>query len=131
MPSRRRKHINHFKRRMRQRYGINPSAKDYDKLIETIRQNHGKVSVHVYTQSKARTIKGLLIGDRRVPVVYDKKHKLIVTALPEQCLKAENLLQCGGPRYKCGLVAQGSEQSAHNRLVAGSNPAEPTKLFSK
>ena len=26
-----------------------------------------------------------------------------------------------------GTVAQGLEQSAHNRLVAGSNPASPTK----
>jgi hypothetical protein len=28
-----------------------------------------------------------------------------------------------------GAVAQGLEQSAHNRLVAGSNPASPTKRY--
>ena len=29
----------------------------------------------------------------------------------------------------CGGVAQGLEQSAHNRLVVGSNPTAPTRLW--
>ena len=32
-----------------------------------------------------------------------------------------------GEFYELGGVAQWLEQSAHNRLVAGSNPAAPTK----
>ena len=30
---------------------------------------------------------------------------------------------------RCGGIAQWLEQSAHNRLVAGSNPAAPTRYF--
>jgi hypothetical protein len=40
------------------------------------------------------------------------------------CQKPDSTVHCLG-----GDVAQGLEQSAHNRLVAGSNPAIPTKQF--
>ena len=42
-----------------------------------------------------------------------------------ECYGASDILN----NNQRGLIAQWLEQSAHNGLVAGSNPAEPTKLF--
>lgn len=57
-------------------------------------------------------MKSLLLGLQKTTKLLDTLHLIIDN-------KTVDFL---------GDVAQRSEQSAHNRLVAGSNPAIPTKL---
>ena len=127
MASVRKAFLRHFKWRLRFRHRIKITAKEYDELSKAIEEPSGEDPPPIYPsrQHETRHLQRILVGDKQVPVVYDNEHKLLVTALPWGAYAKHKRL------HKQGLVAQGSEQSAHNRLVAGSNPAEPTKLFSK
>ncbi len=124
MASVRKAFLKHFKWRLRCRHRIKITAKEYDELIKAIEEPSGEDPPPIYPsrQHEARHLQRILVGDKQVPVVYDNKYKLLVTALPWGAYTRNKRL------HKQGLVAQGSEQSAHNRLVAGSNPAEPTNF---
>lgn len=71
---------NHFKRRLKERYGIKISNCQYHKLIKDVQT--GK-AMSLRSQSKTRTIFELDIQGKPVIVVYSKSQHNLVTALKQ------------------------------------------------
>lgn len=68
----------HFQSRMKTRFGINLSSKECKDIVDFIQA--GK-SDCVKIQSNRVSIHAMNINDKLVHVVYDKKRKVVVTAL--------------------------------------------------
>lgn len=81
----RRAELIHARRRFRGRYEVNPTDDQYRNMINQI-QDNPPLAEFIKTQSNARTHWVVRFGDIRIPVVYNKGSKLIITALPKEVL---------------------------------------------
>jgi hypothetical protein len=77
----------HAKKRLRQRYGINAGSKFLSQMISMIRSQK---AVLIRRQSLRVSLYWVTINDVRYKVVYDRKRKMIVTALPPKSLLVNN-----------------------------------------
>tara|TARA_R110000824_G_scaffold277546_3_gene465764 strand:- start:954 stop:1238 length:285 start_codon:yes stop_codon:yes gene_type:complete len=85
--SKKTKQTKHFMWRLRQRYGIKINRKEIQDYVGLIQANRGIQVVHLETQSCRVSVKIMAIKGKVLPVVYDKKRKTLVTALPQAWLK--------------------------------------------
>ena len=85
--SRKRKQTNHFRWRLHQRYGIKINREEIQDYVGLIQANRGIQIVHLESQSCRVSVKIMAIKGKVLPVVYDKKRKTLVTALPKAWLK--------------------------------------------
>ena len=65
--------------RARERYDVNFTASDIDKISVMIR---GGKATHIDTQSSTRTVWAVEYAGLVLPVVYNKQHNTVVTFLP-------------------------------------------------
>jgi hypothetical protein len=77
----------HFKWRIRQRYRIKISNEEIEDYVALIQENRLIQVVPVGRRSRRLSTKLLVIRGKIMPVIYDKKRKTLVTALPKACLK--------------------------------------------
>lgn len=70
----------HFYRRLYERWGIKPTRKVHDSIRENIRSGH---SITIEVQSNRLVVHLVQWADQNIPVVYDRKRKVLVTALPK------------------------------------------------
>lgn len=70
----------HFKRRMRERFGISISRKRYDELVGLIKSNKATL---LEKQSLRVNKYKITIDSKDYIVIYDKNRKTLVTVLPQ------------------------------------------------
>ena len=75
----------HFKRRLRERYGISINRHEYREIVEWIQEAPHKNRLE--QQSNRVTVWLVPIQGVNVPVVYDKQRKTAVSALPTAYLE--------------------------------------------
>lgn len=73
----------HVRKRLKQRYNLNLNSAQLTDLEKQI--GHG--SVFVELSSLRESLHIVKVGDIEIPVVYDKKRKTLVTALPQSSLR--------------------------------------------
>jgi len=69
----------HFKRRLRERYGIRINRIAYRTLVDKVRAGN---SQYLFKQSNTRAVHRIEIGDIPVTVIYDNLRSELITALP-------------------------------------------------
>lgn len=69
----------HFKRRLRERYGIRINRNAYRELVDRVLLGE---TTYIFKQSNTRTIHRMIICNKSVIVVYDSMRRELVTALP-------------------------------------------------
>jgi len=74
--------IKHFKHRLRERYDIEIGDEEIEYYVGLIQTGHQSQVIHLAKQSKRVSFKLLIIRGKTIPVIYDKKRKTLVTALP-------------------------------------------------
>ena len=83
----------HFKSRLRQRYKIRINKEEIEDYVGLIQANRQIQVVHLGKQSRRVSVKLLIIRGETVPVIYDKKQKTLVTALPVDWALGKNYLE--------------------------------------
>ena len=84
----------HFKKRLFERYGIILSGLELKNIIINIQNNR---CAHLGIGSVNNTVKKIVkIQDRYIPVVYDKKNRILVTALPQELNMVSSILNWEG-----------------------------------
>ena len=71
----------HFKRRMKERYGIEVSKKDMKEIIRMLNDR-----TFVKSKSNSRKVHRINFKGKEVLVVYDKNRKVLVTALENNAI---------------------------------------------
>lgn len=74
--------MHHFMKRMIERWGIHVSEGLYNTLVLSIRNRKS----YVLEAQGCKTIHVVRCSNRLIPVVYDKKRKVLVSALPKWVL---------------------------------------------
>lgn len=88
----------HFKKRMIQRYGIYFNHSEKAKILNDIKYNNDCVHF-LYKQSNTKSVWGIEIQGKKIPVAYDDKRKNLITCLTWDMIdenikeKAINLLE--------------------------------------
>jgi hypothetical protein len=78
----------HFRRRLRQRFGLEITAEELGKIVERIEAGRAGGPVRLRGDWGKRSLHAVTIGEKGVivPVVYSQKPKALVTALPQRVL---------------------------------------------
>jgi len=71
----------HFKRRIKERFGLVVNGTDYRKIVAMIQDGS---ATFIEKQSNTRRLFRLVINKQAVYIVYDKLRKTAVTALTEE-----------------------------------------------
>lgn len=79
MPSKNKCQKTHFKRRLKQRYGLNIGKEGIKKIIDMIKNGNAEF---VEKQSNRISIFNVEYEEEKIRVVYDKNRKNLVSALP-------------------------------------------------
>ena len=69
----------HFKRRLRERYGIRINRIAYRSLVDKVRSGN---STYLFKQTNTRAVHRIQVQDTPVTVIYDTMRGELVTALP-------------------------------------------------
>lgn len=70
----------HSKRRALQRHGIKMTDEEYEEIIDVIRK---QLDIAHFKITNTRVLHIVPIGDRVIPVIYDRTRKTIATVLPK------------------------------------------------
>jgi len=73
--------IKHTAQRLHQRYGIKLSQEVQNSIVHQIRSGKSRF---IRAESNERTVHEVVLDDKNIIVVYDKRRQLPITVLPQQ-----------------------------------------------
>ncbi|MHA2066093.1 MAG: hypothetical protein ACXABY_17115, partial [Candidatus Thorarchaeota archaeon] len=116
--------ISHFKKRLRERYGLLCSDPEYYNLCKRLSKNDRVTLIRIDRKTK-RHVCRLDFKGKEIKVVYEKQSNMLITALPAQSIR---IMQSDFKHKKRrGKQKRGGKPFKHGRRRGGKPPVQKYK----